>query len=136
MNIKCGLEFVFEQKDPVGRLSSFGVLLLTEENLAIITSEDIRERRTNKAEIMEEVADKVGITKKEAGNIIDAAVETITNTLSKGEKVTLVGFGTFQVLNRKARRGRNPRTGEELQIPAKKVPKFRPGKKLREKVIR
>ena len=95
--------------------------MLTEENLAIITSEDIRERRTNKAELMEEVADKVGITKKEAGNIIDAAVETITNTLSKREKVTLGGFGTFLVLNRKARRGVNPRTGEELQILAKKV---------------
>ena len=53
----------------------------------------------NKAELIEEVANKVGITKKEVGNIIDATVETITNTLSKEEKVTLVGFGTFQVLN-------------------------------------
>lgn len=59
---------------------------------------------------------------------------TITGTLSKGEKVTLVGFGTFQVMERKASRGRNPQTGEEIQIPAKKVPKFRPGKRLREKV--
>jgi len=75
----------------------------------------------NKAEWMEEMADKVGITKKEVGNIIDTTVETITNTLSKREKVTLGGFGTFLVLNRKARRGVNPRTGEELQILAKKV---------------
>ncbi|MEA1965274.1 MAG: HU family DNA-binding protein [Candidatus Aerophobetes bacterium] len=90
----------------------------------------------NKAGLIEEVANKVGTTKKETGNIIDAIVEIITNTLSKEEKITLVGFGTFQVFQRKARKGRNPQTGEELQISAKKVPKFRPGKKLREKVIK
>ena len=61
-------------------------------------------------------------------------IETITDTLSKGEKVTLVGFGTFQVMERKTRRGRNPQTGKELQIPAKKVPKFTAGKALREAV--
>jgi len=88
----------------------------------------------NKRELIDEVSGKVGITKKGAGNVIDAIVETITNALKKGEKVALVGFGTFQVRERKARRGRNPRTGEEIQIPAKKVPKFRPGKRLREKV--
>lgn len=64
----------------------------------------------------------------------DAFTETIADTLSKGEKVTLVGFGSFQVMERKAREGRNPQTGEKLQIPAKKVPKFRAGKKLREAV--
>jgi len=88
----------------------------------------------NKAELIEEVANNVGITKKETGNIIDATVETITNTLSKGEKVTLVGFGTFQIMERKARRGMNPQTREAIQIPAKKVPKFRAGKNLREKI--
>ena len=88
----------------------------------------------NKAGLIEEIADKVGITKKETGNVLDAVTESITDTLSNGEKVTLVGFGTFQVMERKARRGRNPQTGEELQIPAKKVPKFVPGKGLREKV--
>jgi len=88
----------------------------------------------NKAQLIEEVSDKIGLTKKETGNVVDAVTETITDTLSKGEKVTLVGFGTFQVMERKARTGRNPQTGETIQIPAKKVPKFVPGKGLREKV--
>jgi len=88
----------------------------------------------NKAGLIEEVANKVGLTKKEVGNIIDTTVETIKNRLSKEEKVTLVGFGTFQVFRRKARRGVNPRTREAIWIPAKKVPKFRAGKGLREKV--
>jgi len=88
----------------------------------------------NKAELISEVSEKVGITKKEIGNIVDAIMEAIKKALSRGEKVTLVGFGTFQVMERKARRGRNPQTGEEIQIPAKKVSKFRAGKGLREKV--
>ena len=88
----------------------------------------------NKAELIEEVSGKVGITKKDVGNVIDALVETITNALKKGEKVTLVGFGTFQVIERKARKGRKPQTGETIQIPAKKVPKFKAGKKLKEVV--
>ena len=88
----------------------------------------------NKAELVEEVSSKVGITKKDAGKVVDAVTETITNTLKKGEKVTLVGFGTFQLIERKARKGINPQTRKTIQIPAKKVPKFRPGKGLREKV--
>jgi len=88
----------------------------------------------NKRELIDEVSGKVGITKKGTGNVIDAIVETITNALKKGEKVALVGFGTFQVMKRKARRGRNPQTRETIQIPAKKVPKFVPGKDLREAV--
>jgi len=88
----------------------------------------------NKAELIEEVAGKTGLTKKDVGVVLDAFIETVGDTLSKDEKVTLVGFGTFQVVQRKARRGRNPQTGKELQIPAKKVPKFVPGKGLREKV--
>jgi len=88
----------------------------------------------NKAELVEEVAGKVGLTKKEAGNVIDAITSTITDSLAREEKVTLVGFGTFQVRQRKARKGVNPQTKETIQIPAKRVPKFRPGKGLREKV--
>jgi len=65
---------------------------------------------------------------------LNAITESITDALSNGGKVTLVGFGTFQVIEKKSRKGRNPQTGEELQIPAKKVPKFRAGKGLREKV--
>jgi len=88
----------------------------------------------NKAGLVEEVSDKTGITKKQAGNVIDAITDTVKETLSKGERITLVGFGTFQVRQRKAREGRNPRTGKKLEIPAKKVPKFKAGKNLREAV--
>jgi len=88
----------------------------------------------NKAELIEEVSGKAGLTKKKTGNVVDALTETIANTLSKGEKVTLVGFGTFQVMKRKARRGVNPQTGGTIQIPAKRVAKFVPGKNLRQKV--
>jgi DNA-binding protein HU-beta len=93
-----------------------------------------REAEVNKAELVEEVSGKVGITKKDAGNVVDAVTRTITNTLKKGEKVTLVGFGTFRVMQRKARRGVNPQTRKTMQIPTKKVPKFVAGKSLREKV--
>ena len=88
----------------------------------------------NKAELLEEVRGKTGLTKKETGNVVDAVTEVITTILKKGEKVTLVGFGTFHVMKRKAREGRNPQTGEKLEIPAKKVAKFRVGKNLREAV--
>jgi len=88
----------------------------------------------NKAELVEAVSDKAGITKKQAGSVIDAITDTVKETLSKGERITLVGFGTFHVMERKAREGRNPRTGKKLEIPAKKVPKFRVGKNLREAV--
>ena len=88
----------------------------------------------NKAELVEAVSDKAGITKKQAGSVIDAITDTVKETLSKGERITLVGFGTFHVMERKAREGRNPRTGKKLEIPAKKVPKFKAGKNLREAV--
>ena len=88
----------------------------------------------NKAELVEEVSAGVGLSKKETQKVIDAIVGTITDTLAKGEKVTLVGFGTFGVRQRMARRGVNPQTGATIQIPAKKVPKFLPGKTLKEKV--
>ena len=88
----------------------------------------------NKAELAEEVSGKTGLTKKVTQNVIDAVIETISDTLSRGEKVTLVGFGTFQVASRKARRGVNPQTRETIQIPAKKVPKLVPGKTLKEKI--
>ncbi|GAI94660.1 unnamed protein product, partial [marine sediment metagenome] len=83
---------------------------------------------------VEAVSDKTGITKKKAGNVMDAVIKTITNALSQGEKVTLVSFGTFQMRQRKERKGVNPQTKEALTIPAKKVPKFKAGKELREAV--
>lgn len=85
----------------------------------------------NKAELVEKVAGKVGLTKKKAGNVVNAITSAITDSLARNEKVTLVGFGTFQVMQRKARKGVNPQTGKIIQIPAKKVPKFLPGKGLR-----
>ena len=88
----------------------------------------------NKAQLVKEVSGKTGLTKKETQNVIDVLTETIGDTLSGGEKVTLVGFGTFGVRHRKARRGVNPQTRASIQIPARKVPKFVPGKGLREKV--
>jgi len=88
----------------------------------------------NKAELIEQVASQTGSTKRTSGKAVDAVVSAISDCLAKGEKVTLVGFGTFQVVNRKARKGVNPQTRETIQIPAKKVPKFVPGKGLREKV--
>jgi DNA-binding protein HU-beta len=88
----------------------------------------------NKAELVEEVAGKVGLTKKEAGDVVDAITSAITDTLAMNERVTLVGFGTFQIRERKARKGVNPQTREAINIPAKKVPKFTAGKALREAV--
>ena len=74
------------------------------------------------------------LAKKTSREALGAIISAITDSLAREERVTLVGFGTFQIRERKARRGRNPQTGKELQIPAKKVPKFIPGKGLREKV--
>ena len=88
----------------------------------------------NKAELVEEVSGKTGLTKKASREAIDTTTSVITDALAREERVTLVGFGTFQVMERKARRGRNPQTGGTIQIPGKKVPRFRPGKGLREAV--
>jgi nucleoid DNA-binding protein len=85
----------------------------------------------NKGDLVNEVAKVVG-TKKEAQAAVDCVLDIITKTLKKKEDVTLVGFGTFKVSKRKARTGRNPRTGEEIKIKAQNVPKFSPGKALRD----
>ena len=87
----------------------------------------------NKGDLINEVA-KVTSTKKEAQAAVDCILTSITKALKKKDAVTLVGFGTFKVEKRKARKGRNPQTGEEIQIKAKKVPKFVPGKALKEAV--
>lgn len=88
----------------------------------------------NKAELVQEVADQTGLTKNVSREAVNAVMSTITNSLARQERVTLVGFGTFQVMQRKARKGVNPQNRKALQIPAKKVPKFKPGRGLREKV--
>ena len=85
----------------------------------------------NKAELVEEIADKTGLTKRASREAVDGIISVITDSLAREERVTLVGFGTFQVRERKARAGRNPQTGQAIQIPAKKLPKFKPGKGLR-----
>ncbi len=87
----------------------------------------------NRAELIEEVA-KVTSTKKEADAAITAALAAITKALKKGDTVTLVGFGTFSVSKRNARKGRNPQTGEAIKIAAKKVPVFKAGKGLKDSV--
>ena len=87
----------------------------------------------NKADPIDEVA-KVLSSKKEAKEAVECVLSTITSTMKKEEAVTLIGFGTFKVDNRKARTGRNPRTGEPIEIKAKKVPKFVAGKALKDAI--
>ncbi|MEW6685409.1 MAG: HU family DNA-binding protein [Candidatus Edwardsbacteria bacterium] len=84
----------------------------------------------NKAELVDAIS-KVTCTKSEAAAAVDAVIENITKALKKGDSVTLVGFGTFSVKKRAARVGRNPQTGKEIKIPAKKVPVFKAGKELK-----
>ena len=88
----------------------------------------------NKTELIEAVAKSAGLSKKDATNAVNALTETITKTLKKKDKVQLVGFGTFEVGKRAARTGRNPQTGAEIKIKAAKVPKFKPGKALKDAV--
>ena len=88
----------------------------------------------NKAEFIEAVADNAELTKADAGRAVDAMVAAITKALKKGDTVTLVGFGTFSVATRGPRTGRNPRDGQKIKIAAKKVAKFKPGKKLADEV--
>ena len=88
----------------------------------------------NKAELIGAVAKRADLSKAAAGRALDAAIETINSSLKKGGKVTLVGFGTFSVSKRAARKGRNPRSGAEIRIKAAKVPKFKAGKALRDAV--
>ena len=90
----------------------------------------------NKAELIQRVAERTGLTKKDTEKAVNAIVETIEEALASGEKVSLVGFGTFEVRSRRARTGRNPQTGESIRIPASKVPAFRPGKALKDNVAR
>ena len=87
----------------------------------------------NKSDLINEVATVVS-TKKEAQSVVECVISSITKAMKKGEDVVLTGFGTFKVVNRKARKGRNPYSGEEIEIKATKAPKFTPGKALKEAV--
>ena len=84
----------------------------------------------NKSSLINAVAENTGLTKTKSNEVIDSIMHFIQKSLSKGDKVTLVGFGTFEVSKRQARKGRNPKTGQEIQIPAKKVARFRAGSAL------
>ena len=88
----------------------------------------------NKGELVDKVASKADVTKKEADAVLTAALESIVEAVSEGDKVTLVGFGSFEARDRKAREGRNPKTGDKMEIPATKVPAFSAGKLFKEKV--
>lgn len=88
----------------------------------------------NKAQLIEHIAEHAELTKQQAARALDALLRGVTTTLARGGEVTLVGFGTFGVEERAARKGRNPRTGEVVDIPAAKIPKFRPGKMLKDSV--
>jgi DNA-binding protein HU-beta len=88
----------------------------------------------NKAELIDQIAKDAGITKTQANEALDAFTGAVVSTLKKGDKVTLVGFGTFSVSQRAARNGRNPQTGEVIKIKASKAPKFKAGKEFSEKM--
>lgn len=90
----------------------------------------------NKSELIAEVATKAEITKKDADAAVTAVIDVITESLKQGEKVQLVGFGTFEVRDRAAREGKNPATGETISIPATKVPAFKAGKALKDAIAK
>jgi DNA-binding protein HU-beta len=88
----------------------------------------------NKGELVDQIAQKAVVTKKQADAVLSATIEAIMEAVSEGDKVTLVGFGSFEPRERKAREGRNPKTGDKMEIPATKVPAFSAGKLFKEKV--
>jgi DNA-binding protein HU-beta len=95
-----------------------------------------QELRMNKADLIDRIAAGAGISKTQAGSAIDTSVKSITSALKKGDRVALIGFGTFSVSQRKARNGRNPQTGATISIPARRVAKFSAGAELRKAVNR
>ena len=88
----------------------------------------------NKTELIAAIAEKAGLTKKDAESALTAMTEAVTEALVNEDKVQLIGFGSFEVKRREAHVGRNPKTGEEIQIPATKLPVFKPGKALKDQV--
>ncbi len=90
----------------------------------------------NKTELIAAVAAKTGLTKKDAEKVVNATIDSITESLVKGDKVNVSGFGIFEVKNREARVGRNPRTKETIQIPATKLPAFKASKTLKDAVAK
>ena len=93
---------------------------------------NLKGNTVNKSQLVDQIADNADISKAAAGRALDALVETVTETLKSGEQVTLVGFGSFLVRERAARTGRNPKTGDAIEISAAKVPAFKAGKALKD----
>lgn len=100
--------------------------------LSMVAPTPLRGDRMTKAELVEDVARAAELTKKDAERLVEIVFESIIETLNKGEKIELRGFGSFRVRERGSRRGRNPKTGDPVNIPAKRVPYFKPGKELKE----
>jgi hypothetical protein len=88
----------------------------------------------NKSELIKQIADRAGLSQAQAGNAVDAFCASVIDALSQGGEVAIIGFGTFKVSQRTERKGRNPRTGEAVLIPASRVPKFSAGKALKDAV--
>jgi DNA-binding protein HU-beta len=88
----------------------------------------------NKSDMVDKIAAETKLTKKAVGDVLESFMEAVMMSVKKGETVTFTGFGTFKSVGRKARTGRNPQTGSSLQIPARTVPVFRPGKRFKEVV--
>lgn len=91
-------------------------------------------RRMNKAQLVDKLSQKMHLTKSQAESFLNSTLEIIQNTVSKGDEVKLVGFGTFSRLSRKTRNGRNPKTGESVIIPQAHIPRFKPGKDFKQQV--
>jgi integration host factor subunit beta len=102
---------------------------VTEE---IHMDDDAKQPVMTKAGLVEEVARTVQVTKKQAETIVNLVLDSIVDSLRQGEKIELRGFGSFRIRNRKSRLGRNPKTGEKVEVPPKRIPYFKPGKELKE----
>lgn len=126
----------------VVQISDFKLLIVLVIIFLIIFDNNIINRffkevkRMNKTELVNQVAELSGLSKKDAGKAVDAVFEAIGDALQSGDKVQLVGFGNFEVRERSARKGRNPQTGEEIEIAASKIPAFKPGKQLKDLVTK
>jgi integration host factor subunit beta len=97
-----------------------------------VDEDEVARGGMTKAELVEEVSEKTGLPKKQAEIVVNTVFESIVETLKTGEKIELRGFGSFRIRQRDSRMGRNPKTGEKVDVPAKRIPYFKPGKELRE----
>jgi integration host factor subunit beta len=98
----------------------------------MVEEDEVARGGMTKAELVEEVSEKTGLPKKQAEIVVNTVFESIVETLKTGEKIELRGFGSFRIRQRDSRMGRNPKTGEKVDVPAKRIPYFKPGKELRE----